>query len=179
MGNLCVRADTRLSWRKASEELLPTPPAAAHRDATMSDASDNEDSTCPVRRPSSPFSVSIPFLIFPQPRSPSGSSNYTKTADAPPPCGCALLQWLRDQLAEGRYATTGGDYLEIIFTHREAFHAFPDGHRTCAIGFSDIAADLERREMRPDRESDPEAAAAFRHEAWVIASSGVWSQPTI
>ena len=127
-------------------------------------------------------SIFLPFnqlLIALQPRSPSGSSNFTKTADAPPPCGCALLQWLRDQLAEGRYATTGGDYLEIIFTHREAFHAFPDGHRTCAIGFSDIAADLERREMRPDRESDPEAAAAFRHEAWVIASSGVWSQPTI
>ncbi|KAI0724181.1 hypothetical protein C8Q72DRAFT_786972 [Fomitopsis betulina] len=111
--------------------------------------------------------------------SPSESSDYTKTADAPPPCGCALLQWLREQLEAGKYATTGGDYLEIIFTHREAFHAFPDGHRTCAIGFSDIAADLERREVRPDRESDPEAAAAFRHEAWVVASSGVWSQPTI
>ncbi|KAH9912521.1 uncharacterized protein B0H18DRAFT_889847 [Fomitopsis serialis] len=114
-----------------------------------------------------------------QPRNPSASSNCTKTADEPPPCGCALLQWLRGQLQEGQYATTGGDYLEIIFTHREAFHAFPDGHRTCAIGFSDIAMDLERREMRPDRESDPEAAAAFRHEAWVIASSGIWSQPTI
>ncbi|KAH9920904.1 uncharacterized protein B0H18DRAFT_1086260 [Fomitopsis serialis] len=126
----------------------------------MSDTSDTEDSIS-------------------QPRSPSASSNCTKTADEPPPCGCALLQWLRSQLQAGQYATTGGDYLEIIFTHREAFHAFPDGHRTCAIGFSDIAMDIERRETRPDRESDPEAAAAFRHEAWVIASSGIWSQPTI
>ena len=174
-----MRADTLPSWRKASEELLPTSQTAVHRDATMSDASDSEDSTCPVRGNSSSFSPSIPIPVCPQPRSPSESSNYIKTADAPPPCGCALLQWLRDQLAEGRYATTGGDYLEIIFTHREAFHAFPDGHRTCAIGFSDIAADLERREVRPDREGDPEAAAAFRHEAWVIASSGVWSQPAI
>ncbi|TFY57600.1 hypothetical protein EVJ58_g6925 [Rhodofomes roseus] len=87
--------------------------------------------------------------------------------------------WLRGQLQAGQYATTGGDYLEIILTHRDAFYAFPDGHRTCAIGFSDIALDLERRETRPDRESDPEAAAAFRHEAIVIASSGIWSQPTI
>ncbi|EPT00380.1 hypothetical protein FOMPIDRAFT_1036750 [Fomitopsis schrenkii] len=144
----------------ANEGLLPTSQTAVRQDTTMSDASDTESSTYP-------------------PRSPSGSSNYTKTADAPPPCGCALLQWLRDQLEAGKYTTTGGDYLEIIFTHREAFHAFPDGHRTCAIGFSDIAADLERREVRPDREGDPEAAAAFRHEAWVIASSGVWSQPVV
>ncbi|KZT72253.1 hypothetical protein DAEQUDRAFT_25883 [Daedalea quercina L-15889] len=144
----------------ASEGPQSTLQTADHHDATMSDASDTEDSTY-------------------QQRSPSASSSCTKTADAPPPCGCALLQWLRGQLQEGLYTTTGGDYLEIIFTHREVFHAFPDGHRTCAIGFSDIAMDLERREARPDREGDSEAAAAFRHEAWVIASSGVWSQPPI
>ncbi|KAJ3016967.1 hypothetical protein NUW54_g695 [Trametes sanguinea] len=32
----------------------------------------------------------------------------------------------------GSYATTGGDYLEAIFTHREAFYAYPPGHRGCA-----------------------------------------------
>ena len=115
-------------------------------------------------------------------------------ADAPPPCGCALLQWLRDQLAEGRYATTGGDYLETIFTHREAFLAYPPAHRACARGFTDLARALEVRawtardswrevvewhgapaaseavEPRPDWEGDSEAVVAFRHEAWVIAN---------
>ncbi|KAH9834116.1 uncharacterized protein C8Q71DRAFT_725321 [Rhodofomes roseus] len=152
-------------WGSAgiASEGQATSPTVGHQDATMSDASDTEDSSYQLE----------------QPRSPSASSSCTKTADEPPPCGCALLQWLRGQLQAGQYATTGGDYLEIILTHRDAFYAFPDGHRTCAIGFSDIALDLERRETRPDRESDPEAAAAFRHEAIVIASSGIWSQPTI
>ncbi|EED83442.1 predicted protein [Postia placenta Mad-698-R] len=105
----------------------------------------------------------------------SGSSNYTATVDVQPPCGCALLQGIRDQLLLERYPTTGGEYLEAIFTHREVFFAFPEGHQMCAIGFTDLAKDLETRNARADRDGDGEAAAAFRHEAWVIASNrGRW-----
>ncbi|KZT05338.1 uncharacterized protein LAESUDRAFT_655924 [Laetiporus sulphureus 93-53] len=106
--------------------------------------------------------------------SPSGSSRYIASAGMPPSSGCALLQALRGQVQAGQYPTTGGEYLEAIFTHREAVAAFPQGHHNCAVGFSDLAMELERRGMRPDREGDAEAVAAFRHEAWVI-----WEQSVV
>jgi len=146
-----------VTWRKESEELVPAlrPVTPNSQDAAMSDSSDTEE---PTYHPN-----------------PPGSSSYIETADERPPCGCALVQAIHEQLHTGSYPTTNGQYLEAIFTHREAFFAFPQGHRTCAIGFSDLAMDLERRDMRADRDGDGEAAAAFRHEAWMIASSrGVW-----
>ena len=102
------------------------------------------------------------------------SSSCAATAGERAPCGCALVQAIRGQICAGGYPTTGGEYLETIFTHREAFYAYPEGHKTCAIGFTDLATDLERRGMRADRDADAEAAAAFRHEAWIIASSRSW-----
>lgn len=83
--------------------------------------------------------------------------------------GCAYLQAIRSQLED--YPTTGGEYLDAIFTHREIFHSYPTVHRDCARGFSDLAYLLEKRAWRSDREADIDAVTAFRHEAWVIASS--------
>ena len=83
--------------------------------------------------------------------------------------GCAYLQAVQAQLEW--FPTTGGEYLEAIFTHREVFRAHPSAHRSCARGFSDLAKALEARPCRADRDSDAEAAIAFHHEAWVIASS--------
>lgn len=140
-------------WRKAdieSEELKPAAPIDL-QDAPMSDSSDSEDS---IYQPS-----------------PSASSSSTATAGAPPPCGCALLQHIHEAMRLGVYSTTGGEYLDIIFTHREVFFAYPQGHRDCAIIFSNLAGDLERRDARPDRDGDADAANAFRHEAWVIANA--------
>ncbi|PSR72732.1 hypothetical protein PHLCEN_2v11427 [Hermanssonia centrifuga] len=94
--------------------------------------------------------------------------------NVPAPSGCALLRQILEQLSSDRFPTTGGDYLETIFTHREVFRAFPQGHRECAVSFSDLANYLERREWRADRDSDAEAVAAFRHEAWVIANATAW-----
>ena len=69
------------------------------------------------------------------------------------------------------YPTTGGDYLDAVFTHRELFLAHPEGHRECARLYNDIAYAMEQRAWRADRDADTEAVAAFRHEAWMIASS--------
>ena len=107
---------------------------------------------------------------------------------------------MHGQIRAGSYATTSGDYLETIFTHREALLAHPPSHRACAVGFSALARDLEARSWaaprsragapgqeaeaaaewhgfpavsasaRPDWDGDGEAVAAFRHEAWVIAN---------
>ncbi|KAF5317202.1 hypothetical protein D9611_004012 [Ephemerocybe angulata] len=91
---------------------------------------------------------------------------------APPPAGhfgCAYLQMIRSQIDE--YPTTGGEYVEAIFTHREILSALPAAHRDCARGFTDIAVVLEKRAWRADRDADTEAVSAFRHEAWVIANT--------
>ncbi|KAK0494851.1 hypothetical protein EDD18DRAFT_286058 [Armillaria luteobubalina] len=86
--------------------------------------------------------------------------------------GCAYLQALRAQLDS--YPTTGGEYLEAIFTHREILSSYPGAHQLCAQGFSDLAYALEQRAWRADREADTEAVVAFRHEAWMIASTLIY-----
>lgn len=83
--------------------------------------------------------------------------------------GCAYIQAVRRQF--DNFTTTGGEYLEAIFTHREIFSAYPEAHRQCARGFSDMAYMLERRAWRADRDADLEAITAFRHEAWAIAAA--------
>lgn len=92
-------------------------------------------------------------------------------ANEPRQCGCGLLQYLQGQVSSGLYPTTGGDYLETIFTHRDMFRAYPQGHQECVLGFHDLARAIERREWRTDRDSDAEAVAAFRNEAWIIANA--------
>ncbi|PBK86865.1 hypothetical protein ARMGADRAFT_469984 [Armillaria gallica] len=86
--------------------------------------------------------------------------------------GCAYLQALQAQLDS--YPTTGGEYLEAIFTHREILSSYPGAHQLCAQGFSDLAYALEQRAWRADREADTEAVVAFRHEAWMIASTLIY-----
>lgn len=118
------------------------------------------------------------------PQSDEGSecsmpSSSTLASQGEGPFGCAYLQTIRSQidqsdsavLAAGGFPTTGGEYVEAIFTHREIFSAHPVAHRDCARGFSDIAGLLEKRAWRADREADTEAVGAFRYEAWVIANS--------
>ncbi|KAF9529692.1 hypothetical protein CPB83DRAFT_893216 [Crepidotus variabilis] len=85
--------------------------------------------------------------------------------------GCGYLRAVRHQMDWGEYPTTGGEYLDAIFTHREILYAQPSAHQECARAFSDIATLLQKRAWRADREADPEAVAAFNHEAWVIAST--------
>jgi hypothetical protein len=99
------------------------------------------------------------------------TSVCTNDANDDAPSGCAYLQAIRGQLES--YQTTGGEYLDAIFTHRDVFNAYPQGHRSCARGFSDIAYLMEQRAWRADRDEDAEAVIAFRHEAWKIAASFV------
>ncbi|KAJ7024024.1 hypothetical protein C8F04DRAFT_1132662 [Mycena alexandri] len=97
-------------------------------------------------------------LAYSRPNSPS----------EPPFQGCAYLQAIQSQLAS--FPTTGGEYIESIFTHRQIFFAYPGGHRCCAKAFSDLACSLQRREWRADRDADMEAVSAFNYEAQFIAS---------
>jgi len=83
--------------------------------------------------------------------------------------GCAYLKAIRNQLES--YPTTSGEYLEIIMVHREIFNSFPGAHHDCARAFTDLAYSIEQRAWRSDRDADVDAVVAFRHEAWVIAST--------
>lgn len=139
-----------------------------------------------------PLSSSLPFSpaclsslsLYADPtrphRTPSPQARPSSSAGS---CCCAYLQAVCAQIRAGAYATTSGDFLETIFTHREALFAFPQGHRACAAGFTELARDLETRaqrsaavdgggyQWRPDWDGDHEAVVAFRHEAWVIANA--------
>lgn len=70
----------------------------------------------------------------------------------------------------GDYPTTGGEYLDAIFTHRDMVYGQPAIHQECARAFSDLATILQKRAWRSDREADPEAVSTFNHEAWVVWS---------
>jgi len=148
--DLCSQLETmtlKKGWgeEKGSEvqDLRNMPLVADAHDLTMFDL---EDSTCHTDA------------------SDSSSNNGEE------PLGCALLQHIQASVAD-HYPTTGGDYLEAIFIHRSLFAAFPQGHRSCARCFSDIAYSLEKRAWRADRDADTEAVTAFRHEAWIIAAT--------
>jgi hypothetical protein len=111
----------------------------------------------------------------------SGTTASSSSSDARPLQGpCALLESLTrcyDPDAED-VQTSCGEYLELIFIHREAFAARPSAHAGCSVAFSALARALELRAWRADRDADTEAVAAFRHEAWMVAawmsSGGPW-----
>jgi hypothetical protein len=118
----------------------------------------------------------------------SGTTASSSSSDAPPspPAAaapvqpCALLAALTrsyDPDAD-ELQTSCGEYLELIFIHREAFAARPAAHAGCSAAFSALARALELRAWRADRDADTEAVAAFRHEAWMVAawmsSGGPW-----
>ncbi|TBU58214.1 hypothetical protein BD310DRAFT_493535 [Dichomitus squalens] len=161
LGTLSLTGQARKATY-ASEEQPQRSQIGFAGDAVISDYSNSEDSTC-------------------QP-SLSRFANVSAPLPPPPNCGCAYLQAVHEQIRSGKYGTTSGDYLETIFTHRDALFAFPQGHRSCAAGFTELARDLEQRDSRgqdqsvnggwrPDWDGDHEAVVAFRHEAWVIANS--------
>ncbi|KAK7691794.1 hypothetical protein QCA50_005197 [Cerrena zonata] len=158
---------------------------SSRHDAVMSDSSDSEDSTYAPSQPvslnpaNSPEPTVSTSTYPPSPYPVVPSTNSQPTHPTPPlptppasrdPSGCGYLQHIHTQLQSGQYNTTGGDYLETIFTHREALFAYPHAHRTCSLGFVDLAGLLEAREWRADREGDSEAVAAFRHEAVMVGS---------
>ncbi len=130
-----------------------------------------------------------------EPSNQSGTTASSSSSDAPPsppaaattatatPQPCALLESFTHSYdpdtdgADG-LQTSCGEYLELIFIHREAFAARPAAHVGCPAGFSALARALELRAWRADRDADTEAVAAFRHEAWMVAaqmsSGGPW-----
>jgi hypothetical protein len=121
----------------------------------------------------------------PSPETGAGAAAAAAAVAITTPPPCALLESLTHSYdpdtdtdgADG-LQTSCGEYLELIFIHREAFAALPSAHVGCSAGFSALARALELRAWRADRDADSEAVAAFRHEAWMVAawmsSGGPW-----
>jgi len=158
--------------RTMTNEPAPTAPTAS--DMQMNDAENNYQSDTTASSSSSD-----------EPPSPRAAAAAAAILTTPPPCG--LLESLTrsydpdsDSDSDGvdGLQTSCGEYLELIFIHREAFAALPSAHVGCSAGFSALARALELRAWRADRDADSEAVAAFRHEAWMVAawmsSGGPW-----
>lgn len=66
-------------------------------------------------------------------------------------------------------AAPAPDFLETIFTHREAFVAFPYGHRTCSKALTQLAFALERSAAQSGADGDLDTAIALHNEAWLMS----------
>ena len=104
----------------------------------------------------------------PPPHRHSLHLNQTTSHSHAEPFGCPLLLSIHYHIEA--FPTTGGAYLDTIFTHRALLHAFPRGHEQCGRAFSDLARKIDDREWRADRESDQEAVTAFLQEAMTIGT---------
>ena len=128
------------------------------------------------------------YVLIPEYGLQSDASASSNSSAGKPSLGpnvaepCALLQniiGLYDPAEELEdFPTTCGEYLELLFTHRELFSACPHAHTGCPAGLTRLARALELRAWRADRECDSEAVAAFRHESWQVAAwlqtGGMW-----
>jgi len=110
--------------------------------------------------------------------------------------GCGLLQMLRTTYGNQRRQSEGAgnagcyyppvpypsssenntspaapapDFLETILTHREAFVAFPYGHRTCSKALTQLAFSLEHHAAQSGADGDLDTAIALHNEAWLMS----------
>lgn len=61
------------------------------------------------------------------------------------------------------------NFLDTILTHREAFVAWPYGHRTCSKALTQLAFELERRHQEENKDGDLDTAIALHNEAWLMS----------
>ena len=61
------------------------------------------------------------------------------------------------------------DFLDTVLTHREAFVAFPQGHRTCSKALTELGSELEKRHAKTHADGDLDWAIALHNEAWLMS----------
>lgn len=98
------------------------------------------------------------------------SAAVSKEEPAP---GCGLLHLLKQFYNPSQAACSPPDpdfnFLDTILTHREAFVAFPYGHRTCSHALTQLAFDLERKHQETNTDGDLDTAIALHNEAWLMS----------
>lgn len=91
--------------------------------------------------------------------------------------GCGLIHNLQAQFDYPLVTPAPAQstsFLETILTHREAFVAFPYGHRSCSSALTALAFHLEQRSRDSHSDGDLDTAIALHNEAWLMAGWFVW-----
>ena len=95
--------------------------------------------------------------------------------DEPEILGCGILNAMQKhynpQCAQAACSPSDPDFnfLDTILTHREAFVAWPYGHRTCSKALTQLAFELERRHREESKDGDLDTAIALHNEAWLMS----------
>lgn len=150
--------------QRASEDAANTEDPAYHSDA---ESSSSKSSSCdPLTTTNHLLTSSI--IV---PRSPLPACHFLQSILASlAPESHVLSPSPYPYPASSHFRTTGGEYLDTILTHRALLSAFPPAHRGCAIALQEIARAVEVRAWRADRESDAEAVATLRQEAFLTST---------
>ncbi|KAG1738201.1 hypothetical protein EDB19DRAFT_1895683 [Suillus lakei] len=156
--------------QRASEDAANTEDPAYHSDAesssSKSSSCDLTTTTTTTNNNNNPLTSSI--IV---PHSPLPACHFLQSILASlAPESHVLSPSPYPYPASSHFRTTGGEYLDTILTHRALLSAFPPAHRGCAIALQEIARALEVRAWRADRESDAEAVATLRQEAFLTST---------
>lgn len=156
--------------QRASEDAVNTEDPAYHSDA---ESSSSKSSSCdpPTTTTTSNPTNHLPNSCILVPRSPLPACHFLQSILASlAPESHVLSPSPYPYPASSHFRTTGGEYLDTILTHRALLSAFPPAHRGCAIALQEIARAVEVRAWRADRESDAEAVATLRQEAFLTST---------
>lgn len=101
---------------------------------------------------------------------PNDEINQFIEQEEPAP-GCGLLHVMQAHYSPNSCGTKDADFnlLDMILSHREAFVAFPPGHRTCSKALTTIAFELERRAQQGSGDGDLDTAIALHNESWLMS----------
>ncbi|KAG1804118.1 uncharacterized protein BJ212DRAFT_944948 [Suillus subaureus] len=151
--------------QRASEDGANIEDPAYHSDA---ESSSSKSSSCDL--PTTTTNHLLPSSII-VPRSPLPACHFLQSILASlAPESHVLSPSPYPYPAASHFRTTGGEYLDTILTHRALLSAFPPAHRGCAIALQEIARAVEVRAWRADHESDAEAVANLRQEAFLTST---------
>lgn len=155
--------------QRVSEDAANTEDPAYHSDA---ESSSSKSSSCDLPTTTTTTTTNhLPTSSITVPRSPLPACHFLQSILASlAPESHVLSPSPYPYPASSHFRTTGGEYLDTILTHRALLSAFPPAHRGCVMALQEIARAVEMRAWRADRESDAEAVATLRQEAFLTST---------
>ncbi|KAG0699473.1 hypothetical protein DFH29DRAFT_47286 [Suillus ampliporus] len=151
--------------QRVNEDDANTEDPAYHSDA---ESSSSKSSSCDPTTTTTPHLPTSSIIV---PPSPLPACHFLQSILASlAPESHVLSPFPYPYPASSHFRTTGGEYLDMILTHRALLSAFPPAHRGCVVALQEIARAVEVRAWRADRESDAEAVATLRQEAYLTSA---------
>ncbi|OJA12756.1 hypothetical protein AZE42_07932 [Rhizopogon vesiculosus] len=154
--------------QRVSGDAANTEDPAYHSDA---ESSSSKSSSCDHTSTATMTTTHLPTSSITVPHCPLPACHFLQSILASlAPDSPVLSPFPYPYPTSSHFRTTGGEYLDTILTHRALLSAFPPAHLGCAVALQEIARALEVRAWRADRESDAEAVAALRQEAFLTST---------